>query len=127
MSFAPDYGLRRMRDGATGDLDIYLYDVLLDGIDVLERGQFSTMVEVPYQGEAHALSLDFGQKHLDDILAMGSVELQQFVLSELSRDPDSSREIEFEEDVVCGVRARLGTVQEAEDERFVPLVVQEIF
>jgi len=126
MTFAPDYGLRRMRDGATADLDIFLDEVLFDSIDVLEEGQFSAMVEEPYDGEPHALSLDFNRQQLDDILARGSVELQEFVQAELMRDPDSSREIDFEEDVMCGVRARLGEVQEVQDERFVPLIVQEI-
>ncbi len=126
MSFAPDYGLRRQREGATPDLDIYLYDFVLDSLDVLGPGQFSAMVELAYEGEDHALSLDFDAQHLEAILALASPELEAFVRAEVSRDPDSPREIEFDEDVLFDVRARLGKLQEAQGETFIPLVVQEI-
>ncbi len=126
MSFAPDYGLRRLREGATADLDIYLHDFVLDSLDILGPGQYSAMVEFAYAGEDHALSLDFGQQHLEAILAMASPELEAFVRAEVARDPDSPREIEFDEDVLFDVRARLGKLQEAQGESFIPLVVHEI-
>ena len=48
------------------------------------------------------------------------------VRTEISQDPASPRSIDFEGHIVFGVRARLGQLQTAAKEQFVPLVTQEI-
>ena len=124
MSFKPDYGLRLIRDGIS--VDQYFYDFRLYSLSVLGRGQFSTMVEIPHAGELHALSLDFNQKQLEQILSKAPPRLTSFLRSELARDPDSPLTIDFEGEVSFGVRARLGQLQKVQMESFVPLVAQEI-
>jgi hypothetical protein len=84
------------------------------------------MVELPYAGELHALSRDFNQKQLEQILSKAPPQLLAFLRKELSRDPFTPRTIDFEGEVVFGVRARLGQLQKVQRESFVPLVAQEI-
>ena len=126
MSFKPDYGLRLMRDGISRDVDHSFYDFRLFSLTVLARGQYSTMVEKPYSGELHALSLDFDQRQLEQILAKATPQLTAFIRAELARDPASARTIDFEGEVAFGVRARLGQLQNVQRESFVPFVAQEI-
>lgn len=126
MSFKPDYGLRQMSDGVSRDVDQNFYGFRLYSLTVLGRGQYSTMVEMPFAGELHALSLDFNHKQLDQILSKASPQIASFIRKELTHDPSTSRTLNFEGEVVFGVRARLGELQKVQRERFVPLVAQEI-
>ena len=125
MSFKPDYGLRLMNTGVGREVDHFFYDFRLYSLTVLGRGQYSTMVHLPCESEICALSLDFNQRQLEQILSKASPELSAFVLSEISRD-SSPRTIDFEGEVAFAVRARLGQPQTAQRESFVPLVAQEI-
>jgi hypothetical protein len=127
MSFKPDYGLRLMNDGITRDVDQYFYNFRLFNLTVLGRGQYSTMVEKPYAGELCALSLDFNQKQLKQIVSNASHQITSFILNELTRDPSTPRTIDFKGEIVFGVRARLGQIQKGQYESFVPLEAQEIF
>ena len=113
-----------MRDGIS--VDQYFYDFRLYSLSVLGRGQFSTMVEIPHAGELHALSLDFNQKQLEQILSKAPPSLAAFLRAELARDPASPRTIDFEGEISFGVRARPGQLQKVQRESFVPLVAQEI-
>jgi len=126
MSFKPDYGLRQMNDGISRDVDQNFYDFRLYSLTVLGRGQYSTMVDIPFAGELHALSLDFNQKQLDQILSKASPQIASFIRKELTRDPSTPRTLDFEGEVVFGVRARIGELQKVQRESFVPLVAQEI-
>ena len=91
MSFKPDYGLRLMRDGISNDVDQYFYDFRLFSLTLLGLGQYSTMVELPYEGQLHALSLDFNQEQLDQILSKAPPRLKAFLRAELAHDPASPR------------------------------------
>ena len=108
MSYKPDYGLRQMNDGISQDVNLYFYDFPLLSLTVLDRGQYSTTVEKPFAGELHALSLDFNQKQLDQILSKAPPQIAAFLRKELANDPDTPRTLDFEGQVVFGVRARLG-------------------
>ena len=126
MSFKPDYGLRQINEGLSRDLDQYFYDFRLYNLSVLGRGQYSTMVEIPFAGELHALSLDFNQKQLDQILSKASSQIASFLRKEIALDPSTPRTIDLEGEVAFGFRARLGQLQKVQRESFVPLVAQEI-
>ena len=84
------------------------------------------MVETPLAGELRALSLDFNQKQLEQILSKASHQIAAFLRKELARDPSTPRTLDFEGEVVFGVRARLGQLQQVQRESFVPLVAQQI-
>ena len=126
MSFKPDYGLRLIREGYSQQVDLNFYDFRLFNIDVLGRGQYSTMNELPYKGQLHALSLDFNQTHLDQILLKATPQIRQYVENEIFNDPDTARTIDFEGEITIGVRVRLGQIQKVARASFAPLVVQEI-
>lgn len=127
MSFKPDYGLRLLREGISPNVDHYFYDFRLYSLSVLGPRRYSTMVELPYAGEMHALSLDFDDTHLAIILSKAPEQLRAFLTAQLTADPATPRTIHFEGEVSFRVRARLGKIQTVERERFVPLVAHEIF
>jgi hypothetical protein len=126
MSYKPDYGLRQMKDGISRDADQYFYDFRLYSLTVLDCGEYSTTVAMPLAGEVHALSLDFVQGQLDQILSIAPPHIATLLQEELTCDPSTPRTIDFQGEVVFGVRARLGILQKAQYESFVPLVAQEI-
>lgn len=126
MSFKPDYGLRQLNDGISRNVDQYFHGFRLYSLTVLGHDQFSTMVEMPIAGELHALSLDFNQSQLNQILSNASHQIASIISKELKRDPFTPRTIDFNGEVVFDVRARLGQLQKAQCESFVPLVAQEI-
>lgn len=126
MTFKPDYGLKLFREGCTSKVDHYFYDFRLYSLSVLGRGHYTTMVEKSYDGELHALSLDFNQDQLDQILAKADPQLTTYIQAELGRDPISPRTIDFDGEVAFRVRARLGQIQKVQHETFVPFVAQEI-
>lgn len=125
-TFKPDYGLRLLRDGVSLEVDQIFYDFRLGSLTVLGPGQYSTMVEMLYAGEVHALSLDFGQAQLDKILLQAPEELKNYIRAQIAADPATPRTIDFEGEISFGVRARLGEQQKAQKEVFVPLIAQEI-
>lgn len=126
MSYKPDYGLRLMKEGYSPTVDQFFYDFRLFSLTVLGRGQYSTMVEMPYAGQVHALSLDINETQLNQILSKATPQLRSFILGQLIGDPDTPRTIDFAGEVSFGVRARLGQIQKLQRESFVPLVAQEI-
>ena len=126
MSFKPDYGLRLKEEGISNDVDLDFYDFHLFSLTLLGNDQFSTMVEIPVDGELHALSLDFKFGQLNEILSKAALPLANYIRKELERDPVTQRTIDFEGEVIFGVKARLGDLQVVNNERFVPLVAREI-
>jgi hypothetical protein len=126
MSFKPDYGLRLLRDGISKSVDHHFHDFRLYSMTVLGPGQYSTMVELPFDGDIYALSLDFNQAQLEQIISRAATSLAAFIRSQLERDPNTPRTIDFDGEVAFGVRARLGEIQKAQKELFVPLIAQEI-
>ena len=126
MSYKPDYGLRLMNTGIDGDVDQFFYDFRLYSLTLLSRGQYSTMVDMPCDGEVCAFSLDFNQRQLEQILSKASPAVAAFLSAEVSRDPVSPRTIDFDGEVAFAVRARLGHRQVIQRETFVPFVAQEI-
>ena len=126
MSLKPDYGLRQLTDGINPSADHCFYDVPLHHLSIICEGQYSTIVNFPYRGELHSLSLDFDDSAVAQILAQAPEAIYQLVISELGRDPATPRTIELSAGTTFSVRARLGQLQHAPGEQFVPLVVQEV-
>ncbi len=127
MSYKPDYGLRLKKNGVSPSVDQFFYDFRLYSVSVLGPGQYSTMVELPIEGEPHALSLDFDQRQLDQILMNALPQIATLVRGAVASDPSTPRTIDFAGEVVFGLRARLGQLQRVQREEFVPLIAQEIF
>jgi hypothetical protein len=98
---------------------VYFHNFRLYSLDVLGRGHYSTMVEMPYANKPHALSLDFNETQ---ILAKATSEIRFFIKSQLATDPATPCAIDFNGEVSFAVRARLGQLQNVQQESFVPLV-----
>ena len=79
----PDYGLRLLKDGYSPTTNLYFYEFRLFSISVLGNGDYSTMVEQRYDGELHALSLDFNHAQLEQILVGADPTLAAFIRAEL--------------------------------------------
>jgi hypothetical protein len=126
MGFKPDYGLKLVREGISSAVDLFFYDFNLFHLTILTRSCYSTVVDTPYDGVLHALSLDFDLYQLEQILSKADPREAALLRAELSRDPLSPRSIDLERRVAFGLRARLGSLQKAEKEQFVPLIAQEI-
>ncbi len=126
MSLKPDYGLRQLRDGISSSVVQSFYDIPLNHLSIIGEGQYSTIVNFPYDGELHALSLDFDDASMAQILSHAPEAIYQQVRGEIGRDPETPRTIELPAGVTFSVRARLGQIQQTPGEQFVPLVVQEV-
>ena len=74
MALKPDYGLRLKRDGYSSSIKMHFYAAAVYSLTVLSQGQYSTCVDIPYTGQLHAMSLDFGPDHLEAILSRGISE-----------------------------------------------------
>jgi hypothetical protein len=114
--FKADYGLRLLNDGYSPTTDLYFYEFRLFSISVLGKGDYSTMVEQRYDGEWHALSLDFNRAQLEQILVGADPTLAAFIRAEL-KNP-FPRTIELDGYVSFAVRARLGPLQTGANEQF---------
>lgn len=124
-NYKPDYGLALLKTGINQDTKLYFYSFTIYGIDILSQGKFSTMVEMPYDGEPYVLSLDFNDSQLDTILEQSNSKSVQYIKNELLADPYTPRSIDFTEPIVCDVVAKLGTLQGNNEESFVPLILIE--
>ena len=68
MSLKPDLGLHLLQEGYSPDVRQVFYDFRLFNLAILGLGQYSTMVEIPRGGIVYALSLDFDECRLEEIL-----------------------------------------------------------
>lgn len=125
MEFKADYGMRLAEEGVGSTVDIFFYEFRLHSLTVLGAGEYSTMVEMPYKGKVFALSLDFKQVLLEEILRRATSAVAQDIRNGIRTAPIGST-IDFEGHVAFGVRARLGTIQSVQKEQFIPLVAHEI-
>ena len=125
MEILPDYGLHLMSTGIPGDIEHNFYDFRLFSLTILGQGQYSTTVNMTIGGETFAMSLDFNQAQLDDILSKYPENIVDTIKKELTTDPSTPRDFVIDGNITFGVRARLGELQKVKYEKFVPFIVQE--
>src|SRR4051812_24073159 len=103
MGFKPDYGSRLLAEGTSSAANLYFYNFHLFSLTVLSRSYYSTVVDTPYDGVLHALSLDFNSFQMEQILTKAEARTAGLLRAELSRDPRSPRSINLERPVNFGV------------------------
>ena len=126
MAFRPDYGLALLRTGVNRDFQSFFYTLHLDHITAIGPNQFTTLITVMLEGSEHALSLDFSADDLNDILE----HAQPATASRARTWVQQLRGVatlDIPEHITFGARAALGEEQQAEKERYVPLIIQEVF
>ena len=129
MTLRPDYGTRLKNDGHDSPhVEHVFYGLPISGFDALGRlGQYSLTVDAMYAGERHCLSLDFGPRPLEALLAALPTQVRQSIEGQLHDDPDSPKQFRFPHPIYCEfVTATLGELQQGLHESFVPLNVREM-
>ncbi len=126
MAFLPDYGLALIRSGAGPEFESVFYTINMDHISVVAPGDFTTLFNMNLGGVEHALSLDFGREKLDLILDLAQPKTRRKVQAWL-RGLNGVSTIELDEPITFGATAGLGQEQQAEKERYVPLVIRRVF
>ena len=125
-NFRPDYGLALIRAGVNRDLQSNFYTLHLDHISAICPGQFTTLITVILNEAEHALTLDFDEDKLNDILERAQPATVSRVRAWLSSLQDVGT-LEIPEHITFGACASLGEEQRAEKEIYVPLIIQEVF
>jgi len=126
MSFAPDFGLRLVRDGASPEMEIQLIPFELDRISVVDEGLFTTVSGKVFDGETHAVSLDFDGEILKAIKQLCPKKTARLIEDQLQNSFTKGYTLMFPQPIQLAVTARLGEVQKAQYEDFIPLVVQSV-
>jgi hypothetical protein len=126
MPFLPDYGKALLRSGVSPNFESIFYTIIIDHISVVAPGEFTTLLNMNLEGVEHALSLDFGREKLDLILELAQPSSRMKVQSWL-RGLNGVSTIQLDEPITFGASALLGKEQQAEKERYIPLIIQRVF
>ena len=122
----PDYGLKLYKDGISKDIDLTFFDFPLSDLTILSQGQYSSIVNITADNIEYALSLDFNQTQLTEILLNSKSNSVRIIKDELKQDSISPRAIDFEDKISIDIVARLGDIEVNQDESYVPFVLQEV-
>jgi hypothetical protein len=103
MAYKPDYGLKLLQDGVSNEASIHFPQFVIYSITVLDYEKYSTMVEIPYDNQVYAVSIDFTQEQLQEMMTQANSFFEPEQQSELSRwvvanqigSPDPSLEAIF--------------------------------
>ena len=72
MAYKPDYGLKLLQDGVSNEASIHFPQFVIYSITVLDYEKYSTMVEIPYDNQVYAVSIDFTQEQLQEMMKYAS-------------------------------------------------------
>lgn len=126
MSFAPDFGLRLVRAGASPEMEIQLVPFELDRISVVNEELFTTISNMVLLGEPHAVSLDFDAEILKAIKELCPKKTASQIEEQLQNNFTKGHTLMFPRSIKLSVTGRLGEIQTARYEQFVPLVVHSV-
>ena len=124
-NYAPDYGVAMLKMGMEENDTISFSPFQLTHLSPLAEGGFTTSVNVPIGEVEHALTIDISADMLGQILAYGTDETAELVLSWL-KTPPLSDTLELVDPIEFDVSLGFGEPQENDDEVYVPLVVQSV-
>ncbi|PKM31705.1 MAG: hypothetical protein CVV07_00920 [Gammaproteobacteria bacterium HGW-Gammaproteobacteria-11] len=124
----PDLGLTYQQQNPNGGESIDFLQIRFSDIDFVSTDLCTTLFELPWgeQGEPHALSLDFDQSLLLELLSRLSPEAQQQFLDEVNGQLPPFHVSLPEPVLVDRVSCVLGELQEVEGEVFIPFVIRDI-
>lgn len=126
MAYKPDYGLKLLQDGISSDVSIHFPQFLLYSITVLDYEKYSSMVEIPYDNQVYAVSIDFNHEQLQDMLKYASKNALQQITENLDSDMFTQRTIDINEPFMVDLTVSLGELQRNQYEEFVPFVIRSI-
>lgn len=123
-----DLGLTYQQQSPAGDQPVEFLQIRFSEIDFVSPELCTTLFEVPFgeNNEIHALSLDFGQDILLELLARLSPEAQHAFLAEVNGQLPPFHVTLPEPVLIDRVWCELGEEQEVEGENFIPFVIQSL-
>ena len=124
--YKPDYGLKLLQDGISNEVSIHFPQFVLYNITVLDYEKYSSMVEIPYDNQMYAVSIDFNHEQLQDMLKYASKNVLQQITEELDSDMFTHRTIDIEEPFMIDITISLGKLQRNQHEEFVPFIVKSV-
>lgn len=126
MAYKPDYGLKLLQDGISNEVSIHFPQFVLYSITILDYEKYSSMVEIPYDNQVYAVSIDFNHEQLQDMLKCASKNALQQITEELDSDMFTQRTIDIEEPFMIDITISLGKLQRNQYEEFVPFLVKSV-
>jgi hypothetical protein len=99
----------------------------MDDLAIRGRGHYCTTIIQPLDGNLYCATFDFGDAILTEILARATIETEAAILSSLSKDRESIRQIPLLTPINTGVVAVLGNLEQGMNETFIPLQITEVF
>ncbi len=124
----PDLGLTYHQQSLTGDQPVEFLQIRFSEIDFVSPELCTTLFDVPWGDEArlHALSLDFDQQILLELLARLSPESQQTFLAEVNGQLPPFHVSLPEPVLIERLWCALGEEQQVEGESFIPFIIQSL-
>lgn len=126
MAYKPDYGLKLLQDGISNTVSIHFPQFVLYSITILDYEKYSSMVEIPYDNQVYAVSIDFTHEQLQDMLKYASKNALQQITENLDSDMFTQRTIDIEEPFMIDITISLGKLQRSQHEEFVPFIVKSV-
>lgn len=124
--YKPDYGLKLLQDGISNDVSIHFPQFVLYSITVLDYEKYSSMVEIPYDNQVYALSIDFNFGQLQEMLKYAPQNAIEQITQALDSDMFTQRTIDIYEPFMVDLTVSLGELQRNQYEEFVPFVIRSI-
>lgn len=115
-----------MEEGVSKEAEIHFYEFRFYSITILGDDQFSTAVEMPYDDEVYAVSIDFSRLQLDELIKIASRESKKHINDVLQNDTLLYGTIDILEPFSVDITVSLGEQQKSQFETFVPLVLKSI-
>lgn len=116
----PDFGMYLVNQGTPRDRDLYYYDVRVNHVSVSGPRLYTFTTNIVVGGVEYCASFDFDESMLSRLMLRVPNEKRSELISSRSRVGTT---VEFQIAVRADVKVRLGELQHAQREDFVPLVV----
>ena len=126
MAYKPDYGLKLLQDGVSNEVSIHFPQFVIYSITVLDYEKYSTMVEIPYDNQVYAVSIDFTQEQLQEMMKFASKNAVEQITENLDADMFTQRTIDINEPFMVDLTVSLGELQRNQYEEFVPFVIRSV-
>lgn len=124
--FKKDYGLKMLEEGYSNEVLFNYPNFKIFSITIIGLKQFTTMVDFPYNDEVYALSVDFDDEALIQMMVFSSLFTQEQLIKELQSDPITPRTIDLVDSFSVSLSLKLGNIQKNQNETFLPFLIHKI-
>lgn len=120
-----DYGLHLLENGYGSGHELIFADFRFYSISVIAPGRYTTMVELPAEGQVFAASFDYDESILKLLLRHCSPQEAEALRNKLAA-VGVGRTARFEEPIAATVNAVLTSPVRNKNETFVPLRIASV-